>query len=179
MEKLRLYHFSTEEYPSGSIVKIPHEECALSYSNGDEMNKNTIDCFDEHISQEYPNYVLRKHAVYAFDKASYARRYGGANGHVYEIEMVVSYKGPFVLVNRLRKVLGNPEIVAKVLKEYFEPTEKWKVYEYLGKDFVVIDEVKQIPPTCDFDIDYDLDKRIFEPKTTWAERMRKITKGNI
>ena len=187
METVRLYHFCVEAHSIGEVVPNRFGECSRTYSEGDDLRKKTIDCFDDYISQKYPNYVLRKHAVYAFDKASYAKRFGDSlcrqlkidSGHIYEIEMEASYKGPFALVNRMKQALGNSDQEAKVLEEYFNPKEKWKVYEYLGKEFVVIDEVKQIPSTFDFDIDYDLDKRLFEPKTTWAERMRKISQEHI
>ena len=146
METVKLYHFTTKEHSIGEIVPNTLGEYSFSYSKSNEINKQTIDCFDDYISQEHQNYVLRKHAVYAFDNASYAKRFGDSlcrqlkinikSGHVYEIEMEVSYKGPFVLVNRLQKSLGDSNQEKKVLEEYFCPKEKWKVYEYIGKCFV-------------------------------------------
>ena len=63
------------------------------------------------------------------------------------------------------------------MKEYFEPKENWKEYEYLGKQGTVIKELDEteLPKLCnsnDYMDDYYLDKHIFKPKQTWAERIK-------
>ena len=171
---MKLYHFTTREYSVGEKVTVPQGVSAFSYSNETEKKQKTIDCFDEYVSQKYPDYVSRKQAVYAFDDAKYAKHFGhGCKGRIYIIEMDVSYKGPMVLVNRLEKELGNKEREIKVLEEYFEPKHAWKEYEYLGKNFVVIKELDEnIIENQDYMVDYDLDKKVFEPTPTWAEKMK-------
>lgn len=163
---MKLYHFSEKQYQIGDIVDL-HGMNSISYDEATDKQKRTIDCFDEYIVKHYPQFVLRRNAVFAFDDVKYAHMYGvqtHKKGKVYEIETEFSYKGPFALVNGLFSILDKTDKDKEdcILQEYFSPKAIWKVFEYLSERFVVTNMISgHIPYTYDFQEDHDLFDSLF------------------
>ena len=161
---MKLYHFSEHKYNVGDIIP-PQKGNSISYEIAKDIQKRTIECFDNYIVKHYPNYVLRKKAMFAFDDVKYAHMYGVQShrkGAIYEIEMNVSYRGPFTLVNGLLSLLDYQDKVDGVLQEYFCPKADWKVFEYIGEEFIVTNVITdRIPYIYDFQIDHDLFDKLF------------------
>ena len=165
METTRLYHFTTENYSPGQIIVVPEGEFSFSYSQGGEKNKQTIDYFDEYASIHYPNYVPRKKAVFAFDNPRYAFWYNH-EGHIYEVDMKVSYRGPFVLVNTLMQFIDNKNKADAFLKDYYNPDysvdkNEWYAFEYLGNEMTIIQRIDFKTCIDSFSADREKSERLF------------------
>lgn len=140
---MTLYHASKCRYAPNEEVKLKEGEHSLFYNNANEDQRIVIDLFDEYISATHLGIPPRKNAQFAFEKEIYAYWYC-RDCFIYEIEMDYYFKGPFVLVDEVRKNLRDERKVDALLSEYYQPSlsidnnSDWIVYEYLGESFRVV-----------------------------------------
>lgn len=143
---MKLYHVSTIKYNDGDRITLLPDEDASYYINANSVQRDVVNRFDKFIDAYYPTYLHRRNALFAFDNPLYAFWYN-PKGYIFEVDMKVSYKGPFVLVDTLRQFIDNKAKADAILKEYYSPDyvvdkTKWFAFEYLGNNITII---KQIP----------------------------------
>ena len=144
---MKLFHASHSDYKEGAVISLDSYEYANYYLKSCSDQKKVINTIQRYITEYYPNYPKRCSSLFAFDSESIAGNYD-PQAFVYEIEMDVQYKGPFVLVNELTKALSDVDKQQKILREYFNPNltvDKgldWQVYEYVDTSFRVIRKIE-------------------------------------
>lgn len=142
---MKLYHVSTIKYNDGDrITLLPNEEASY-YKNADSLQRDVVNRFDKFIDTYYPNYLHRCNALFVFDNPRYAFWFN-PNGYIYEVDMRVSYKGPFVLVTTLMQFIDNRNKADAILKEYYSPDyavdkKEWCAFEYLGNEMTIIQKI--------------------------------------
>lgn len=162
---MRLYHVANNEYQAEQVIIVPEGEHAIYYQEADSRQKDTVDCFDDYIDKHYPNYQHRKNLLFAFDNPRFAYCYN-KKGIIYEVEMDVLYKGPFVLNNTLMQFLDDERKAEAIMKEYFNPDcsvvdSRWFVFEYLGEKMKIIKRVQDSFCCDNFSADYENANRLF------------------
>lgn len=140
---MTLYHSSQLYYAPNHEMKLNEGVHSLFYNHANELQREVIDLFDKYVSLNHLGIPQRKNALFAFEKEHYAYWYN-PDSFIYEIEMDYYCKGPFVLVDNVRKFIGDERKVNAILSEYYQPNllidnnTDWIVYEYLGESFRVI-----------------------------------------
>ena len=162
---MKLYHVSDKEYNVGQTIVLHPDENALSYENADSLQRDTIDCFDNYIDACYPTYLHRRNALFTFDKPQFAFWYNH-EGHIYEVNMKVSYRGPFVLVNTLMQFIDDKNKADAILKEYYNPDysvdkNEWYAFEYLGNEMTIIQRIDIKTCVDSFSADREKSERLF------------------
>ena len=162
-----LYHSSMLSYAPNQIVRLNEREHSYFYNNANELQREVVDLFDEYITTSHIGIPQRKNALFAFDKEYYAHCYN-RNSFIYEIEMDYYFKGPFVLVDEVRKYLRDEKKLNAIFSEYYQPNLSidnsidWIVYEYLGESFQVIRRCELHPKLIDsFSADREKALRLF------------------
>jgi len=142
-----LYHGTTNTYEIGQIV--------VKDSGPSHAISPVDQAFD---SQRDPRLGLRQNALYAAANAAWATAYIQAectfNGrpaseiHIYKVRMSPFHVGPMAIVDFVRKALNAGEPTDALVREYWSPKEpRWHFLEYLGTEFLVLEEVDQVDLT--------------------------------
>lgn len=69
------------------------------------------------------------------------RDYDNVPVHLYRVDMPVSGHHPMALVDAVRRKAGHTNIIDKIVEEYWQPTLKWRFWEYLGQTMTVVEEL--------------------------------------
>jgi len=162
---MKLYHVANNEYQDEQVITVPEGEQAIYYQRADLPQKDTIDCLDNYIYKHYPNYQHRTKLLFAFDSPKFAYCFN-KTGIIYEVEMDVLYKGPFVLNNTLMQFFDDERKAEAIMKEYVNPDNsiddsKWLVFEYLGEEMKIIRRVQDNFCCDNFSADYEKAIRLF------------------
>lgn len=162
---MKLYHVSNKEYNIGDTITLLPDENALYYESADSLQRDAINRFDKYIDAYYPTYLHRRNALFAFDNPQYAFWFN-PEGYIYEVEMKVSYKGPFVLVTTLMQFIDNKNKADAILKEYYSPDysidkTEWYAFEYLGDEMTIIQKIDYETIKDSFSADNDKSERLF------------------
>jgi len=88
--------------------------------------------------------IDRSEAIFAFDSKVMAIRfgcseYGEGRFYPYRVSMPNSERHPMMLVDCYAKRMGSSDnaVLQQVVEEYWNPTEEWDVWEYLGPEIIV------------------------------------------
>lgn len=165
---MRLFHITDRTYQLGEVISIDNFEGDMCFYHKSQREYQWI---NETLDYYRPtNYPLRKKCIYAFDKLghcfSFVPREPSTTKHCYEIEMDAVGGFPMVLAGRMDYFKENTNTQRAIAEEYWRPTEKWKVCEYLGNEMTIISEVKLDVRQCnvsrfEYLEDYDKAKALF------------------
>jgi hypothetical protein len=140
---MELYHITCKAYPIGKVPILEGE--SFYYLSTLKDGRAWINEFlDSQKSNKMPS---RKKAFYACDSINNCKilKNTVAKLHctpkIYKVSMTNPSKSPISLVNHLFKLGKDHRIVNDVAKEYWNPTQNWKFYEYLSEEMEIIQEV--------------------------------------
>lgn len=160
---MRLFHITDRVYQIGEVVSI------------DAFYGDTCFYHQKHREHQWINDYLdwyrpagcpsRKLCIYAFDKPEHCFAYlcdtPVAGYHCYEIEMDAMGGFPMILTGKLNDYRDNDDILKAIAEEYWHPAQKWRFYEYIGKEMTIISEVNIVPIACAFSgYEYMMDNEI-------------------
>ncbi len=138
------YHASPERYVVGQTISIEdfQGETTRDHARRSPKEKNVNDLLDDNR----PPKVLysRKRCIFLFENLQqcmyYASKLPSQNIRIYKTHSNDTVFGgfPICLVNIVYKTTH--KLQDKYISEYWSPTQKWRIKEYLAKS-VVIDEI--------------------------------------
>lgn len=130
---MKLFHASFNEYEL---------EKKLSNQNK-RVIKEGLNEIESFFDERRPTDCLSRYfAKFAFDRLEYAAHFIFAEKRqkeilkkpiIYRVSMDVFSKHPMYLIDYVAKT-QNKAKREKAIQEYWNPTQKWKVWEYLGAD---------------------------------------------
>lgn len=102
-------------------------------------------------SSEFAIYFLQKQGVQL------------SNIKLYEVEPDDPFKCPFAVTHEVDKRISQDKNCDNLIKEYWEPCQQWKFFEYLTLSFLVVKQLTIVEPDhMLLAIDYDSDMRKVE-----------------
>ncbi len=140
-----VFHVSTKQYERNQVVSVPAGEQTAFHGRLVAANATEVEQRIE--GARPPAAQSRLTTQYAFDDVFQGLHYGNSqyNGqelHFYRVSMENPTEVPMALVDVIKKV-ENPTAaqVAAIASEYWTPTLKWDVLEYLDSSMTVIEEL--------------------------------------
>jgi hypothetical protein len=153
-----------------NIMELYHASRA-THSVGDALKggRPTIfypDATDAIDSVRVCGSLRRKEALYCADSAEFAVYFlmtqstsDSLGIHLYKVAVQETHKAPFAITHAVHKRLGKGLGVESLIKEYWNPREDWKHFEYLTMAFEVVEKMA-IPsiPAIAYSHTYGLDQ---------------------
>ena len=161
------YHASNRNYTTEQEVSINDfvGDTTCDYERRTNEEKLVYDLLDG----VRPNGVIsREKCIYLFRELSLCQAYArsGHINHVYEVKCSddnLWSPYPMTLVNTIF-TCNNEERKVEIAQEYWSPTQRWNVCEYLASSFIVVQEIalnnNGITPDA-FANDYVLSRRLY------------------
>ena len=160
------YHISSCAYVQGDVVSIDTFNGVTHYHQNLSREDKEI---DNYLSENRSTYApSRSHCIYAFVKMEYCVYFrnkelrNGETFHLYKCKMDVSKGHPMILVGKIKS--ASEQDREKLKEEYWNPTRKWMLLEYLSDTIEILEEIPITPELitrstmigqCDYSEDYD------------------------
>lgn len=159
---MKLYHASIQERTIGEIISTNDfvGDTTYYYQNLASAQKDIENKLEEKRPKEY---CSRKKAVFLFDKPLYCyyfakKQYPNQHVYVYEVESNDSIDGfPMCLIHTAYKKYYNGKPYDYIINEYWHPSKKWQVLEYLALSVSVIKECQEEDNECIARMHYEND----------------------
>jgi hypothetical protein len=144
-----LVHVSTQDYADNHVVAVPAGGQTHYQKN---LVATSLDGAEGPLEDGRPAAAQsRLTTQYAFDSVYYAQDYGstqykGQTLYFYQVSMENPTKVPMAMVEAIRIAAGTEGVTKALLnalvEEYWNPTQKWNVYEYLAGSMKIL---KKLP----------------------------------
>jgi hypothetical protein len=145
---IKAFHVSPYQYARCRVIKcdpgrVPDFQAALKRTNNVAA--------EERLNPHRPDGVpCRSTCLFVFATLAECSLYGSSQHkhetvHYYRVRTDAATKAPMTLVDQIRKqVEPTPAQVERMAREYWQPTEPWKFWEYLTDAIEIVDEIQPL-----------------------------------
>ncbi len=163
---MELFHISCKNYNIGEIINSDSFGLTEYYHISTFSGKNWIDDFLD--SQRPAGYPARKSSLFAFDCISncsaFMINFRGLKAKYYKVKMTSPIALPMLLTDSL--IVDSLEYNMKIAKEYWQPTEEWKILEYLSNQMIILEvlietsEVEKVRGSMNYQHDIEIREKL-------------------
>lgn len=145
MNEIELYHVSESRLEDNTILKLTNNDETYYYQKNKVNGKNLV---DDILNDSKPiDAPMRNQTFYSFDSidncAAYAKNNYYKNTYYYRVKMLNPVKAPMCITDLILKLTNDTTKQINAVKEYWNPTQKWKFNEYLSMEMTIIESVKE------------------------------------
>lgn len=165
------YHASNLQFNEGQVYSIENFQGDTTYDHKRRSNQEKI--INIQLDKARPNGVIsRIKCIYLFSNLEQCKEYArnAKLKHIYSVCPSDKIYGPYPMTIVTTLLNCQETIREVVINEYWNHTQKWKVYEYITSSIIVLEEISlenKILNMAGFDdyvTDRELSNRMFKCK---------------
>jgi len=166
---MELYHVSFREYTEGQTYTAPNP---IGYHlRSIQRNEGWInEILDEQRPEGYPSRIASFYAcseVVNCQAFIGNKKIEGRNPIYYKVEMDCVLGFPMVLIDKMRKLGQESDLLGACISEYWSPTREWMYLEFLSPSMTIL-EVLLFPESLlankgrmNYNADFEFAKQLF------------------